>query len=160
MGTGGLFPGGKAWSGVTLTTHPHLVPRSRMSRDCISSSLWCLHDVLGQFYLFDTYFEACFGGLSFLILFTTALFSECRPPYLLFLHYYLHHAFSRSFMWIPADHCNCICPVSLITTLFQLKKLHNIKWGWRKRFLQLLWPVFQGITPRFVCSDWGKHKKC
>jgi hypothetical protein len=30
MGTGGPFPGG-----VTLTTHPHLVPRSRMSRSYI-----------------------------------------------------------------------------------------------------------------------------
>jgi hypothetical protein len=28
MGTGGPFPGGKAWSGVMLTTHPYLVPRS------------------------------------------------------------------------------------------------------------------------------------
>jgi hypothetical protein len=27
MGTGGPFPGGKAAGGVTLTTHPHLVPR-------------------------------------------------------------------------------------------------------------------------------------
>jgi hypothetical protein len=28
MGTGGPFPGGKRDRGVTLTTHPHLVPRS------------------------------------------------------------------------------------------------------------------------------------
>jgi hypothetical protein len=27
MGTGGTFPGGKRGRGVTLTTHPHLVPR-------------------------------------------------------------------------------------------------------------------------------------
>jgi hypothetical protein len=32
MGTGGPFPGAKRGRGVTLTTHPHLVPRSRMSR--------------------------------------------------------------------------------------------------------------------------------
>jgi hypothetical protein len=32
MGTGGLFPGVKRGRGVTLTAHPHLVPRSRMSR--------------------------------------------------------------------------------------------------------------------------------
>jgi hypothetical protein len=32
MGTGGPFPGGKARPGVTLTTHPHLVPRSGMNR--------------------------------------------------------------------------------------------------------------------------------
>jgi hypothetical protein len=32
MGTGGPFPGAKRGWGVTLTTQPHLVPRSRMSR--------------------------------------------------------------------------------------------------------------------------------
>jgi hypothetical protein len=32
MGTGGPFPGIKRGRGVTLTTHPHLVPRLRMSR--------------------------------------------------------------------------------------------------------------------------------
>jgi hypothetical protein len=32
MGTGGPFPGAKRGRGVTLTTHPHLVPRSRMCR--------------------------------------------------------------------------------------------------------------------------------
>jgi hypothetical protein len=37
MGTGGPFPGAKCGWGVTLTTHPHLVPRSRMSRSCTSS---------------------------------------------------------------------------------------------------------------------------
>jgi hypothetical protein len=29
MGTGGLFPGAKRGRGVTMTTHPHLVPRSK-----------------------------------------------------------------------------------------------------------------------------------
>jgi hypothetical protein len=37
MGTGGHFPGAKRGRGVTLTTHPHLMPRSRMSRSYISS---------------------------------------------------------------------------------------------------------------------------
>jgi hypothetical protein len=37
MGTGGPFPGAKLGRGVTLTTHPHLVPRSRMSRSYTSS---------------------------------------------------------------------------------------------------------------------------
>jgi hypothetical protein len=37
MGTGGPFPGAKRGRGVTLTTHPHLVPRSRMSRSYTSS---------------------------------------------------------------------------------------------------------------------------
>jgi len=36
MGTGGPFPGAKRGRGVTLTTHPHLVPRSRMSRSYTS----------------------------------------------------------------------------------------------------------------------------
>jgi hypothetical protein len=37
MGTGGPFSGAKRGWGVTLTNHPHLVPRSRMSRSYISS---------------------------------------------------------------------------------------------------------------------------
>jgi hypothetical protein len=37
LGTGGPFPGAKRGRGVTLTTHPHLVPRSRMSRSYTSS---------------------------------------------------------------------------------------------------------------------------
>jgi hypothetical protein len=37
MGTAGPFPEAKSGRDVTLTTHPHLVPRSRMSRSCISS---------------------------------------------------------------------------------------------------------------------------
>jgi hypothetical protein len=43
MGTGGPFPGGKARRGVMLTTHPHLVPRSWMSRSYTSSPLKRLH---------------------------------------------------------------------------------------------------------------------
>jgi hypothetical protein len=35
--TEGPFPGAKRGRGVTLTTHPHLVPRSRMSRSYTSS---------------------------------------------------------------------------------------------------------------------------
>jgi hypothetical protein len=45
MGTGGSFPGVKRGQGVTLTTHPHLVPRLRMSRSYTSSPLMCLHGV-------------------------------------------------------------------------------------------------------------------
>jgi hypothetical protein len=37
MGIRGPFPGAKRGRGVTLTTHPHLVPRSRMSRSYTSS---------------------------------------------------------------------------------------------------------------------------
>jgi hypothetical protein len=45
MGTGVLSPGVKARWGVTLTTHPHLVPRSRMSRSYTSSPPKRLHGV-------------------------------------------------------------------------------------------------------------------
>jgi len=38
MGTGGPFPGVKRVRDVTLTTHHHLVPRSRISRSYTSSS--------------------------------------------------------------------------------------------------------------------------
>jgi hypothetical protein len=37
MDIGGPFPGAKRGRGVTLTTHPHLVSKSRMSRSYISS---------------------------------------------------------------------------------------------------------------------------
>jgi hypothetical protein len=42
-GTGGPFPGAKGGRGLTLTTHPHLVPRSRISRSYTSSPPWHLH---------------------------------------------------------------------------------------------------------------------
>jgi hypothetical protein len=45
MGTGGPSPGGKARPGVTLTTHPYLVPRSWMSRSYTSSPPKRLHGV-------------------------------------------------------------------------------------------------------------------
>jgi hypothetical protein len=37
MGTGGTFPELKRGRGVRLTTHPHLIPRSRLSRSYTSS---------------------------------------------------------------------------------------------------------------------------
>jgi hypothetical protein len=45
MGTGVLSPGVKRGRGVTLTTHPHLVPRSWMSRSHTSSPPKRLHGV-------------------------------------------------------------------------------------------------------------------
>jgi hypothetical protein len=39
------YPGVKDGRGVTLTTHPHLVPRSRMSRSYTSSPPKRLHGV-------------------------------------------------------------------------------------------------------------------
>jgi hypothetical protein len=45
MGTGVLSPGVKRGRGVTLTTHPHLVPRSGMSRSYTSSPPKRLHGV-------------------------------------------------------------------------------------------------------------------
>jgi hypothetical protein len=44
---GVLSPGVKRCRGVTLTTHPHLVPRSRMSKSCTYSPLKRLHGVCG-----------------------------------------------------------------------------------------------------------------
>jgi hypothetical protein len=43
MGTGGPFPRVKRGQGVTLTTHPDLVPRSKMSRSYTSSPPKCHH---------------------------------------------------------------------------------------------------------------------
>jgi hypothetical protein len=45
MGTGAPFPGEKRGRGVMLTTHPHLVPRLRMSRSYTSSPPRRLHGV-------------------------------------------------------------------------------------------------------------------
>jgi hypothetical protein len=42
---GVLSPGLKRGRGVTLITHPHLVPRLSMSRSYTSSPPMCLHDV-------------------------------------------------------------------------------------------------------------------
>jgi hypothetical protein len=53
MSTGGPFPGAKRGRGVTLTTHPHLVPRSLMSRSYTSSPPLRLHGrIVGLFYLY------------------------------------------------------------------------------------------------------------
>jgi hypothetical protein len=43
MGAGGRFPGLECYLGVTLTTHTHLVLRSRISRNYISSPHFRLH---------------------------------------------------------------------------------------------------------------------
>jgi hypothetical protein len=45
MDTGGPFRRAKRGRGVTLTTHPHLVPRSGMSRSYTSSPPKCLRGV-------------------------------------------------------------------------------------------------------------------
>jgi hypothetical protein len=52
MGTGGPSPGAKHGRGVTLTTHPHLVPRSRISWSYSSSPLWHLHGAAEQVLLY------------------------------------------------------------------------------------------------------------
>jgi hypothetical protein len=53
-----LSPGIKRGRGVTLTTHPHLVPKSRMSRSYISSPPWRLHGLAGKLYFyFMTFFQ-------------------------------------------------------------------------------------------------------
>jgi hypothetical protein len=45
-----FLPEVKRGRSVTLTTHPHLVPRSRMSRSSMSCPPWRLHDVADSFY--------------------------------------------------------------------------------------------------------------
>jgi hypothetical protein len=45
MGTGGAFPGGKAWLGRDADHSPHLVPRSWMSRSYTSSPPKRFHGV-------------------------------------------------------------------------------------------------------------------
>jgi hypothetical protein len=56
MGTGGSLPKGKVAGGVKLTTHLHLVPRSRTVELYLHSSM-CLHSIvlhqLSLFYLTD-----------------------------------------------------------------------------------------------------------
>jgi hypothetical protein len=56
MGTGGPFPGAKRGRGVTLTTHPHIVPRSGMSRSYTSSPpqapSWRVEELLCYFFYF------------------------------------------------------------------------------------------------------------
>jgi hypothetical protein len=48
MGTGAQFPGVKRGRGVTLTTHPHIVPRPRMNTSYITSPPWRLRGVAAQ----------------------------------------------------------------------------------------------------------------
>jgi hypothetical protein len=43
MGNVSSFQGVRRGRGVTLTTHPRLVPRSRMSSSCTSPPHWRLH---------------------------------------------------------------------------------------------------------------------
>jgi hypothetical protein len=50
---GALSPGVKRGRGVTLTTHPHLVPRLRMSRNYTSSPLKHLHGVKWDSFMTD-----------------------------------------------------------------------------------------------------------
>jgi hypothetical protein len=50
MGTGGSFPGVKRGRSVMLTTHPNLVPRSRMSRSYIPSHVCRLRGIAGHLY--------------------------------------------------------------------------------------------------------------
>jgi hypothetical protein len=59
MGTGG-----KAWLGVTLTTHPHLLPRSRMSRSYTTSSLIACMAVARQ--IFFTFTNTKYFTITFL----------------------------------------------------------------------------------------------
>jgi hypothetical protein len=50
------FPGSKVRRGVTLTTHRHLVWRSRMNRSYTSFLPWCLHGGSGKVFFYFTLF--------------------------------------------------------------------------------------------------------
>jgi hypothetical protein len=70
MGTGGSFPVVKGDRRVTLTTHPHLVSRSRMSRSYTSSPpcasigvLWDYLFLLINMYYIHSYFTIFSDGL-------------------------------------------------------------------------------------------------
>jgi hypothetical protein len=67
MGTGGPFPGAKRGRGVTLTTHPHLVPRSGMSRSYTSSPPKRLRGVLRDCFAFFFFFALLY--IMYFILF-------------------------------------------------------------------------------------------
>jgi hypothetical protein len=47
-----LSPGLNRCRGVTLTTHPHLVPRPRINRSYTFSPSWRLHSVAGRLYFY------------------------------------------------------------------------------------------------------------
>jgi hypothetical protein len=72
---GALSPGVKRGQGVTLTTHPHLLPRSRMCRSYNSLSLGVCMAVAVQFYF-------CFLTTFF----TPLLYSLCILYSCLSLH--------------------------------------------------------------------------
>jgi hypothetical protein len=58
---GVLSLGVKRGQGVTLTTHPHLLPRSRMSRSYTSSPPWT---VAGQLYFYSQNIKTVFPSLA------------------------------------------------------------------------------------------------
>jgi hypothetical protein len=60
MGTRDPFPAVKHGRDVTLSTHPHLVPRSRMSR-CTPLSLGACMSVVGQLFTLKTNKECKLG---------------------------------------------------------------------------------------------------
>jgi hypothetical protein len=64
LGTSDPFPGVKLGQGVMLTTHAHLVPRSRMSRSYISSPSWHLHGGSGRAFLRFTFILRNMGSKS------------------------------------------------------------------------------------------------
>jgi len=77
VGTGSPFPGAKRGRVVTLTTHPHLVPRSRMNTSYTSSPP--NRDCFGEYLISDLYL-------------TTTFFQIRKPTYSLvvIISSYLH----------------------------------------------------------------------
>jgi hypothetical protein len=56
MGTGGPLPRANRGRGMMLTTHPHLLKRSRMKRSYTSSPHWFIRGIAGQlrFYFMES----------------------------------------------------------------------------------------------------------
>jgi hypothetical protein len=112
MGTGGLFSGGKTCPGVTLTTHPHLVPRSWMSRSYNSppgSPYVCFWtDFL--MYVSNTEHGCCIE-IGLLVLVTRNTFSS--------------HVNTASHIWCFDVWILCVCPRSFNIYLFIVIDLHS-----------------------------------
>jgi hypothetical protein len=70
-GTGGSFPGAKRGRSVTLTTHPHPVPRSGMSRSYPSLPPSACVACSGIALLFATYYHARGHGVGTEVIFVT-----------------------------------------------------------------------------------------
>jgi hypothetical protein len=84
-GTGGSFLGIKRGRGVRLTTHPHLLLKSRKNRSYISSPLGAFMGVIGQFYFYltwcsDTHLNLNYSSRKKKLLLTSTWGRHSQPP--------------------------------------------------------------------------------